>query len=193
MREKTLILIKPDAVQRGLIGDIITRFERCGLKIVAMKMHYADKNKANEHYTEDEEWMDSVGTKTIESNKKKGIETGETPREIGQKVRAWLMNFLTMSPVIALVIEGHNAVRQVRKIVGATSPEDAMPGTIRGDYSFETYKLADDQKRAVQNLIHASDTTENAQREINIWFSQKEIYAWKRIDEELLYRTDKKE
>jgi len=188
MMEKTLVLIKPDAVQRGLIGEIITRFEKCGLKIVAMKMAYPDKEQAGNHYESDEEWLKIVGEKSINSYKKKGIEVKETAREIGLKVREQLMAFLLMSPIIALVIEGHNAVLHVRKIVGATSPSDAQLGTIRGDYSFDTYVLSDQSNRPIQNLIHASGTVEEAKREITIWFKKEEIYLWKRVDEDLLYR-----
>ncbi len=188
MIEQTLVLIKPDAVQRGLIGEILSRFERCGLKIVAMKMKYADADLAGQHYANDEAWMQSVGEKTIESYKKQGKELGRSAIEHGQIVRQGLMHFLSMSPIIAFVLEGHNAVKHVRKIVGPTAPSDAQPGTIRGDYSFDTYALADTSNRPIQNLIHASGEVDEAKREIGIWFTQQEIYAWKRVDEELLYR-----
>jgi len=188
MIEQTLVLIKPDGVQRGLVGDIISRFERCGLKIVAMKMEYVSKEQAGKHYIDDETWLNEVGKKSIESYAKKGIVMKESAREIGLKVRQYLINFLSMSPVIALVVEGHNAVSHIRKIVGVTSPGDALPGTIRGDYSFDTYTLSDKSNRTIQNLIHASGTVEEAKREISIWFKPEEIHIWKRIDEELLYR-----
>ena len=188
MKEKTLVLIKPDAVQRGLIGEIVTRFERCGMKIVALKMHYADAKKAGEHYADDEAWLKSVGEKTIESYKKKGIAFNKTALEQGRIVREGLMQFLAMSPIIALILEGHNAVAHARKIVGPTAPAEAAPGTIRGDYTFDTFKLADDSNRPIQNLIHASGTVQEAKREIDVWFSKEEIYSWKRVDEDLLYR-----
>jgi nucleoside-diphosphate kinase len=186
--EKTLVLLKPDAVQRGLVGEIVSRFERCGLKIVAMKMHYAGAEQTGRHYADDEAWMKAVGEKTEKNYLAKGIKMPRTPIEHGRLVRNQLMDFLSMSPIIALVIEGHNAVGHVRKIVGPTSPEAAPPGTIRGDYSIDTYALADNSNRPLQNLIHASESVKEADREISIWFNPEEIYVWKRVDEHLLYR-----
>ncbi|MFT4250680.1 MAG: nucleoside-diphosphate kinase [Candidatus Woesearchaeota archaeon] len=188
MKEKTLVLLKPDAVQRGLIGEIISRFERCGLKIVGMKMQYASPELAGEHYAEDEEWMKTVGSKMKESYAKKGVEIKETEMEIGAKVRNQLMDFISMSPVIALCLEGHNAVKHVRKLVGATAPSDSAPGTIRGDFSFETYQMADNLKRPIQNLIHASGEVEEAKREVPVWFDEEEIFEWEHLEEVLLYR-----
>jgi len=186
--EKTLVLIKPDAVQRGLVGDVITRFEKCGLKLVAMKMIYADPELAGKHYAEDEEWMKSVGEKSLKAYEEKGLDLGRTAIEHGRLVRQQLMDFISMSPVVGLVIEGHNAIKQVRKIVGPTNPEEALPGTIRGDYSFDNYELADPSKRPIQNLIHASSDPEEGKREIGLWFDKDEIHVWKRIDEDLIYR-----
>jgi nucleoside-diphosphate kinase len=188
MIEKTLVLIKPDGVQRALVGEILSRFEKNGLKIVALKMKLADKTLAGNHYIEDENWLTTVGTKQKEAYKKNGIEIDTPERELGLKVRELLIDYLTMSPVIALVLEGHNAVKLVRKIVGATSPGDAAPGTIRGDYSFDTYQLADLSKRPIQNLIHASGEVDEAEREISIWFTKDEIFSWKRVDDALIYR-----
>jgi nucleoside-diphosphate kinase len=187
LMEQTLVLLKPDAVQRGIVGEIITRFERCGLKIVAMKMVYADKEIAGQHYANDEAWLKSVGEKTLASYAKKGIKLDRTALEHGQLVRSQLMDYISSSPIIALVLEGHNAVLHVRKIVGSTAPADAAPGTIRGDYSFETYAMADSLERPIKNLIHASGAVDEAKREIAIWFKPEEIHAWARIDQELFY------
>lgn len=187
--EKTLVLLKPDAVQRGLVGEIITRFERCGLKIVAMKLAYADKEIAGEHYAADEEWLLSVGNKTLKGYETRGQKMNRTPLEQGKWVRQMLMDFISMSPVVAMVLEGHNAVAQVRKLCGPTGPSDAAPGTIRGDYSFETFIMADELERPVQNLIHASGEVDEAEREIKIWFSNEEIHAWSRVEDGLFYRT----
>lgn len=188
MIEKTLVLIKPDGVQRGLVGDIITRFERVGFKIIGMKMVYADKEIAGRHYQADEAWFLAVGKKQKDAYAKKGIPIDKTERQIGVEIREFLMAFLSMSPVVALVVEGHNVVAHIRKICGATSPADAVPGTIRGDLAFDSYQLADNLKRPIQNLIHASETEKDAEREIKVWFKPEEIHAWKRIDEVLLYR-----
>jgi len=193
MIEKSLVLLKPDAVQRGVCGEIIARFEKCGLKIVAAKLKYADKELAGKHYAEDIEWLKSVGTKAKTSYEKRGITVAETEEQIGRKIRKQLMDYISMSPVFALVIEGHNAIAHIRKVVGATAPADAAPGTIRGDYAFDTYEFADKSGRPLQNLIHASDSVDNAEKEINLWFKPDEIHVWRRADEDLLYRTVKNE
>jgi len=186
--EKTFVAIKPDGVQRGLVGDIISRFERCGLKLTAMKLVYPTEKLAGDHYAADETWLTTVGKKQKASYAKKGITIDKTEKEIGEQVRQYLIKYLTMSPVLAMVLEGHNAVGQVRKIVGATAPRDADPGTIRGDLSFDTYELADSSGRPIQNLIHASGEVDEAEREIALWFKDDEIHEWKKLDEDLLYR-----
>jgi nucleoside-diphosphate kinase len=188
MNERTLVLIKPDGVQRGIVGEIIVRFEKCGLKIIGMKMVYPDEELAGNHYQADEEWLFSVGRKSKNAYEKRGVKSDKSEREIGVEIRGQLIKYLTMSPVVALVLEGHNAVAHVRKIVGPTSPGDALPGTIRGDFSFDTYQLADNSARPIQNLIHASGEVDEANREIKLWFKDKELHDWHRIDESLLYR-----
>jgi len=188
MIEKSLVLIKPDGVLRNLMGDIISRIERTGLKIVALKMVYPTIEQAGDHYALDENWLTTVGTKQKASYAKKGIVLEKTERELGMQVRDYLLEYLTMSPIVAIVIEGHNAVKYIRKIVGATCPSDAAPGTIRGDLAFDTYQLADSSGRPIQNLIHASGEVDEATREIKIWFNDDEIHSWKRLDEVLLYR-----
>lgn len=188
MKEKTLILIKPDGVQRGLIGEIIKRIEATGLKIIGMKMAYASKELAGRHYADDEQWLRSVGEKATKAALDRGEKVRDTAIQIGQKIRVQLMDYISMSPVVAIVIEGHNAVATVRKIVGPTSPEHAPPGTIRGDFSHETYVMADTKGRPIQNLIHASGTRDEAEREIKVWFSAKELYSYMRVDEGLFYR-----
>ena len=189
--ERTLVLIKPDGVQRGLVGEILSRFERCGLKVIGMKMVYPNEKLAGEHYIADEEWLNTVGEKAKKAYEKQGVTVEKENRQIGLEIRDQLIDYLVMSPVVAFVLEGHNAVKHVRKIVGATSPGDAAPGTIRGDYSFDSYALADKSKRPIQNLIHASGEVHEAKREIGLWFTEEEIHDWKRVDEALLYRMGK--
>ena len=188
LSEKSLVLLKPDTVQRGLVGEIITRFEQTGLKIVAMKMAYASKELAGKHYAEDEKWLLSVGEKASKAAMSRGEKPAGTPLEIGKRIRTQLMDYISMSPVVAIVIEGHNAVLTVRKLIGPTSPENAQPGTIRGDFSHETYVMADSRGRPIQNLIHASESTAEAEREIKIWFRKDEIHSYIRVDEGLIYR-----
>jgi nucleoside-diphosphate kinase len=185
--EKTLVLLKPDTVQRGIVGEIIARFERSGLKIVGLKMVYATEELAGTHYPDDEAYLSTMGEKTLAAYKKKGIDLGRTPLEHGKIIRRQLMDFISSSPIIAIVIEGHNAVLQIRKLVGPTAPADAPAGTIRGDYSFETYQMADSLERPLKNLIHASGAVDEAEREIKIWFSDNEIHSWEKLEDKLFY------
>ncbi len=188
MKERSLVLIKPDGVQRALVGQIIDRFEKCGLKIVGLKMVKATKELAGIHYADDEAWLLSVGEKALAAAEKRGEKMDETALEIGQRVRNQLMDYLVISPIIAICIEGHNAVEKIRKIAGFTSPQDADPGTIRGDLAIDSFKLSDSSNRPIQNLIHASGEVDEAEREIKVWFTDEELYDWKRIDEDLIYR-----
>ncbi|MGM5479912.1 MAG: nucleoside-diphosphate kinase [Nanobdellota archaeon] len=183
--EQTLILLKPDAVLRGLIGEIISRFERCGMKITAMKMLYADEANALKHYDMDESWFEKVGQRIKE---KKSLDVD--PIELGKEVQQQLASYITHSPIVALVVESHNAVKQVRKLVGETSPEESLPGTIRGDFTFDSYGLANVSNRPIMNVIHASGSVQEAQQEIKVWFKPEEIHSWKRLDEDFLYLKD---
>jgi len=197
MIERTLVLLKPDTVQRNLVGEIISRFEKVGMKIVGMKMIHADGEIAGNHYADNEEWLNSVGSNTKASYVKRGIPLEQMERgppldksdtEIGQWVRQKLIRHLGTAPLIAIALEGHNAVLHIRKMVGSTEPASSQPGTIRGDYSFDTYKLADNKNRPIQNLVHASGSKEEAERELKIWFKKEELHTWKRLDEDILYK-----
>ena len=188
MTERSLVLIKPDGVQRALVGQIIDRFEKCGLKIIGLKMVLATKELAGQHYADDKGWLLSVGEKALAAAKKRGEKMDETALEIGQRVRKQLMDYLTISPIIAMCIEGHNAVEKVRKISGFTSPQDADPGTIRGDLAIDSFKLSDSSNRPIQNLVHASGEIDEGEREIKVWFADEELFDWKRCDEDLIYR-----
>lgn len=182
MIEKTLILLKHDAVYRGLVGKIITRFEDIGLKIIAAKMLLPDEKLAQNHYFLDEEWAKNVFDKT-----KAGYEKDNKPfpykshMELGKQIQSWNMNFLREGPVVALVLEGPHAIEIVRKIVGSTEPKSSPPGTIRGDYAMtESYAIADAKARVMRNLIHASDSIKSADREIALWFTNKEVLSYKK-------------
>ncbi len=178
--EHTLVLLKPDAVQRGLMGKIMTRFEDAGLKIVAMKMLRASQDQVNNHYPFDEIWAKQVYDKTKKVYEEKGQKFEyEDHIEHGQTIRKWLMDFLMEGPILAMVLEGPHAIEIVRKMVGSTEPRQSAPGTLRGDFAVvESYALADTKKRPLRNLIHASDTVENAQREIAVWFDNHEIQKY---------------
>ncbi len=155
MIERTFVAIKPDGVKRGLVGRIIQRFEDAGLKIVAMKMVWVDKDLAERHY---------------EAHK-------------GKSFFGPLVDFITEGPVVAMVLEGVNAIKVVRKIVGPTNPMEAPPGTIRGDFSHVSLDYADKSGRATPNIIHASGNAEEAEKEIYLWFNENEIHSYKRLDE----------
>jgi nucleoside-diphosphate kinase len=173
--EKTLVILKPDAYVRGLTGEIIARFERAGLKIEQIRISQGEDATVDDHYPRDEGWLGTVGGKTLADYEKLGISAveklGTTDAiEIGQKVRGWLIAFMQSAPIVPMVLSGNRAIETVRKIVGATLPVSAIPGTIRGDYSSDSADLANDELRPVRNLIHASGDPEEAAREIKLWF-----------------------
>ncbi|MBC7981584.1 nucleoside-diphosphate kinase [Candidatus Parcubacteria bacterium] len=186
--EKTLIIIKPDGVQRNLIGEIISRFERAGLKLVAMKMMQADEDMVKKHYTLDPEWMRLVGEKSIKGLLDKGIEPiSRDPMVIAESVIDRLAKYLTSGPIIPMVLQGGHAVSVVRKIVGSTEPVMSDVGTIRGDYVLDSYQMAMADERCVRNLIHASGTVEEAVNEINLWFAENEIKEYTLANESVIY------
>ncbi|MCX6743555.1 MAG: nucleoside-diphosphate kinase [Candidatus Parcubacteria bacterium] len=187
--EKTLVIIKPDGVQRNLIGEITSRFERSGLKLVATKLLRADDKMVEKHYTIDPEWVKKVGLKAIGSYKEKGLTPpNDDPIAVGKDVLKRLKDFMTAGPVLAMVWEGNEAVSLVRKICGSTEPFSAAIGTIRGDYNpIETYQMADLANRAIRNLVHASGTPDEAEKEITIWFKKEEILDYNLARDTILY------
>lgn len=190
-QERTLVLIKPDGVQRGLIGESIRRYEQSGLKLVAIKMSLPTKKMALEHYSVDPEWALKTGTKSIEAWKVKGLTPPtEDPIELAEGVRTQLVSFLNSGPVVAMIWQGMNAISVIRKITGGTEPLTSVPGTIRGDYTIDSYRAADVDKRAVRNIIHASGSVEEAEKEIAIWFKSEEIISYRLISEAIIYDTN---
>ncbi len=183
MNERSLVLIKPDGVKRGLIGEVISRFEKVGLKLIACKMVVVKPEMAIKHYGYSQEWFENVGKKVLafyqEHGKDPGEELGTMDQiEIGKMVQKWNVDYLTGGPVVAMIWEGPNVVEIIRKIVGPTYPQQAPPGTIRGDYSYDSPFLSNINKRSVQNLIHASGTPQEAELEIQLWFKEKEIHQY---------------
>jgi len=186
--ERTLVLLKPDSVQRGLIGEIITRFERRGLKIVAMKMVWPDRALAQKHYDMPKADMVALGEKAISSYREKGEAPKFTdPIKIARDIQRKLLSYLTTGPVVALVIEGAHAVEVVRKIRGGTNPLSADVGTITADLTIDSYYMSDASERAVRNLVHASSSTEEAEREIALWFTEPDIHDYDLGIEKILY------
>jgi nucleoside-diphosphate kinase len=190
--ERTFVLIKPDGVKRGLIGECIKRFEQRGLKIIALKMIWASREHIDGHLPRSREWMEAVGQKSLNDYKSYGIDPVELlgtddPVKIGQLVREWGIEFLTSGPMVAMVVKGIHAIAMVRKIVGNTLPSKAEMGTIRGDYSVDSAILANSGKRAVHNLVHASGDAEEAAHEIKHWFLFEEIHDYKRAEEDIMF------
>lgn len=190
-QEKTVILIKPDGVKRGLIGEIISRIEKRGLKIISLEMFQATKEQIDAHYPKDEQWIKRIGEKTLKSyqnykiDPKKELGTDD-PFEIGKQVRQWLMDYLTSGPMVKMIVQGVHAIDMVRKIAGHSLPGEAAVGTIRGDFSVDNASAANREKRAVHNILHASENEQEAQNEINLWFALEDIFEYKREYEEII-------
>lgn len=184
------MLIKPDGVQRGLVGEIISRFEKKGLKVTAMKMIWPTLDMAKRHYDQPEAAAVALGEKSIAAYKEKGIEINKTPLEIAKEVQGRLLTYLTTGPVVAMVIEGAHAIAHVRKIRGATNPLGADVGTITGDYTIDSYFIADDDQRSVRNLVHASGSVDEAENEIKIWFKEDEIMDYDLAIDKILYSME---
>ena len=193
-KERTIVLIKPDGVQRGLVGDIITRLEKMGLKLVGMKLVHVEKDFAEQHYPASRtELMTAIGSKTLDTYNKYGRDPKEEfgtidPVEIGKMVNKWNIEFITSGTVVAILLEGVHAVEVVRQLIGSTLPYQAAPGTIRGDYSIDSPALANIKRRSVKNLVHASGNVEEAKYEEQLWFKQQDIVDnYKRSDEAVMF------
>lgn len=185
--QRSLVLIKPDGVQRSLIGEIITRIERTGLKITGMKMVVANHDQVFEHYHKDEKWFTSKGQGIIEDRKAHGLPIEKEAIDYGRGIIEQNVVFMTCGPLIALVIQGNAASAIVKKIVGATEPLSSDVGTIRGDFTIDSYAHAALDMRAVRNLVHCSENSEEAEREIALWFKPEEIINYRLVQEQTLY------
>lgn len=189
--ERTLVIIKPDGIQRALIGEIMLRYERLGLKLVGLKMVVPTEDQIEGHYTLDPNWRRVTGEKTIKSYKDRGLTPpSEDPLEITAKILKNLKKYMTSGPVIAMVWQGAHAVELVRKITGATEPRTSPVGTIRGDLVIDSYVMSDNDDRAVRNLIHGSGSVEEANMEIPHWFKKEELMDYKVKHEDVLYEKE---
>ncbi len=188
VKENTFVVIKPDGIQRTLIGEIFQRFERSGLKLLALKFLIPTAEMIEKHYTIDPDWIRKVGQKSIDGYLAKGLKVpSNDPLELGQKVLKRMVKYMTSGPVIIMIWQGSHAVGIVRKIVGGTEPLTSDVGTIRGDLVLDSYQIAEISDRAVRNLIHASGSVEEANKEINIWFQSEEKLNYKLIQDAILY------
>ncbi len=186
-KEKTLVILKPDAVQRGLIGELLKRFENTGLKLVALKMMVPSEDLVWKHYNKDDAWFQSKGEKLVENLKAAGRPVEKEAIEYGREIVGALVKFMTASPVIPMVWEGNQSVAIIRKIVGGTEPATSIVGTIRGDFTLDSYELANLDDRAVRNLVHCTDDPAESEREISLWFTPEEVINYRLIAEQMLY------
>lgn len=186
--ERTLIIIKPDGIQRGLIGELIKRFERSGLKLVGLKMMVPTADQIEQHYTLDPEWRKRNGERTIQGYKSKGLQPpSEDPMVLSGITLENLKKYLASGPVVCMAWQGAHAVAVVRKLTGGTEPLTSDVGTVRGDFVLDSYEMADQDKRAVRNLLHASGSVQEAEQEIPHWFTKGEIMNYRLIHEAILY------
>lgn len=177
MIERSFTMVKPDGVKRGLVGQIIARFERAGLQLVGMKLMVPSRELVSQHYPGTPELLKRLGDNTIrgfgEIGRDVQKEFGTTdPIELGKLVREWLMNSIGGSAVVAMVWQGNNAIKNIRKLLGGTVPSEALPGTIRGDFSLDSPDMANLEHRSLNNLMHASGNAEEAKFEVNLWFPE---------------------
>ena len=186
-RERTLVILKPDAVQRGLIGEVINRIEKTGLKLIALKITMATEEQLLTHYNKDDVWFLKKGELALKEREAAGMPIEKEAIEYGKDIVRALIKFMTCGPIVPMIFEGNQAAGIVKKLVGSTEPLNSDAGTLRGDYTIDSYGLAGADERAVRNLIHCSDPAEDADREIPIWFQPEEILSYRLIAEQILY------
>ncbi len=189
-QERTFVILKPDTVQRSLIGEVIRRFERTGLKFTAMKMFVPAKEQLLTHYNKNDEWFLKKGNRIIEDLKSQGLPVEKDAMAYGRAIIDTIVDYMTAAPVIAMVLEGNQAVAVVTKLVGTTEPSTSDVGTIRGDYTVDSYGHSSFENRAVRNLIHCSESPAEAEREIKVWFTESEIMQYATAQERIMYDVD---
>lgn len=185
--ERTLVLLKPDAVQRTLMGEIIRRIERTGLKFTAFKFLVPTREQLIAHYNKDEKWFKEKGERVVADRKLHNLPVEKDAMEYGREIIDLIVNFMTAGPVLAMVIQGNEAVAVVKKLTGATEPKTSDVGTIRGDYTVDSYDHSSVTNRAVRNLVHCSESPAEAERELKVWFTEDEIVKYRLIQEQMLY------
>ncbi len=186
-KERTFVIIKPDGIQRSLTGEIISRFERVGLKTVGMKMIMATEDQCWKHYNKDDEWFQSKGENAVANREKLGLPVEKEAIEYGRDIIGVVVKYMVASPVIVMALEGNEACTVVKKLVGGTEPATADIGTIRGDFTIDSYQITDVDGRAVRNLVHCSDNPEEADYEIGLWFDKSELIDYRLVQEAMLY------
>lgn len=185
--QRSLVLLKPDTIQRALTGEIIERIERTGLKITALKMLLATRAQILEHYHKDDAWFMKKGVKIVEDRKANNLPVEKEAIEYGRDIIEQNVKFMMSGPIVAMVAQGNEAPAVIKKITGGTEPSTSDVGTIRGDYTIDSYEHAGVSMRAVRNLLHCSENVEEAEREIGVWFTPTEIIKYRHIQEGILY------
>lgn len=186
-QERSLVLLKTDAVQRSLVGEIIKRLEQTGLKISALKMLNATEEQLLSHYNKDDVWYQKKGEGIVKELKEQGKKIEKEAIEYGKDIIRTVVTYMQASPIVAIVFEGNKAAAVVSKIVGTTEPATSDVGTIRGDYTVDSFGHATYEDRAVRNLVHQSESPEEAEREIAIWFDEDEIMQYTTAQERIMY------
>lgn len=186
-KERTFVMIKPDGVQRTLIGEIIKRFERTGLKLVSLKLTILDEERLWKHYDKSEEWFQKKGANIVADREKHNLPIEKEAVEYGRDIIRALVSYMQAGPVVMMVWEGNESVAVVKKLVGSTEPATSDVGTIRGDYTIDSYSICSMDDRAVRNLIHCSDEPEEAKREIALWLGDDALLEYRLIQEQMLY------
>lgn len=186
-KERTFVILKPDTIQRGLVGESIKRFESVGLKLIAMKLAIAPEETLWQHYNKDEAWFQKKGELTISNRRDLNMPIEKEAVEYGKDIVRALVKFMSCGPVVMMAWEGNQAVSVIKKIVGGTEPTTSDVGTIRGDLTLDSYELANRDERAVRNLVHCSDQAEEAEREIALWFKAEELLNYRLVAEQILY------
>ncbi len=186
-QERTFVILKPDTIQRSLMGDVIRRFEQTGLKCTAMKMFVADEDRLFKHYNKDEAWFLKKGNGIIENLTSQGKPVEKDALEYGKDIIRANAKYMSAAPVVAMIWEGNQAVGVIKKIVGSTEPATSDVGTIRGDFTIDSYAHSAYEDRAVRNLIHCSDAPEEAEREIALWMNESDIMEYVTAQERIMY------
>lgn len=191
-QERTLVLMKPDGVKRGLTGEVLQRIERRGLKVIALKMVQVGRDHLENHFPKSDAWVERLGQKTMKTFTEYNIDPVEAQgtadlKELGKMVKESLFKYMQSGPIIAIVVEGMHAIDMVRKVAGNTLPVFAEMGTVRGDYSVDSPAIANVEGRAIHNIMHASENKEEADNEISLWFTKEELHDYKRAEEDIMF------
>jgi nucleoside-diphosphate kinase len=187
-KERTFVILKPDAIQRSYIGEIISRFERTGLKLVAMKLAVPTEAQCLAHYNKDDAWFLKKGTGIIENKTRLGMPIEKEAIDYGRDIIKTIVKYMTSGPVVMMVWEGNQSVAVIKKLVGSTEPSTSDVGTIRGDLTIDSYGMSDfDGSRAIRNLIHCTDNPGESEHEISVWFKPEEIINYRLVQEAILY------